>query len=73
MKLAIMVPLVIVGLVLLATPLLPVGLLLLLLGWWVFERSRLSNSDALITFLMVVGGCGAVATIGKFIAERMGF
>lgn len=61
MKLFLLVALAVPGLVLLATPALPLGLLLLWLGWWIYERSGLPASDAFITVLMVLGGFGAVA------------
>lgn len=63
--------LVVAGLVLLATPLLPLGLGLLWLGWWVYERSAIPDSDALVSVLMVVGGAGALATICQFIWQRI--
>lgn len=48
------------GLVLLGTPLLPLGLIMVVAGWWVYERSGLPSGDGLITFLMVMGGLGAL-------------
>lgn len=71
MKLALMVPLMILGIVLLATPALPLGLLLMWLAWWVFERSRLSAGDGLITVLVVLGGLGAVAVFAQFAWQRI--
>lgn len=71
MKFALMVPLVICGIVLLATPALPLGLLLMWLGWWVFERSGLPNGDGLITLLMVAGGLGAAALFVQFAWQRI--
>jgi hypothetical protein len=71
MKLALMVPLVILGLILLATPALPLGLALIVLGVWIFERSRLPNGDGLITILVVVGGLGACAIVVQFAWQRI--
>lgn len=71
MRLALLVALVIPGLVLLATPLLPLGLLMLWAGWWVYERSSLPNSDALITLLQLMAGAGALAIFVQFAVQRV--
>jgi hypothetical protein len=60
MRLTIALLLVIPGLLLLASPGLPVGLAMIWGGWWVYERSRIPDGDGLITVLMVLGGLGAV-------------
>jgi VIT1/CCC1 family predicted Fe2+/Mn2+ transporter len=52
--------LVVFGMLLLATPALPLGLLLVLVGWWVSAKSKLSNdSSGFTTVLMLLGGLGA--------------
>lgn len=71
MKLALMVPMMILGIVLLATPALPLGLILMWAAWWIYERSRLSDSDALITVLIVLGGLGAGAVIAQYAWQRI--
>lgn len=71
MKLALAVPLAIFGMVLLATPALPLGLLLLWLAWWIFERSKLSAGDGLITVLVVLGGLGAASIFVQFAWQRI--
>lgn len=70
MKLFLLVILVVPGLVLLATPALPLGLLLLWLGWWTFERSGLPTSDAFITVVLVLGGLGAVGPVALELWRR---
>jgi hypothetical protein len=60
MRLTIALLLVIPGLLLLASPGLPVGMGMIWGGWWVYERSRIPDGDGLITVLMVLGGLGAV-------------
>lgn len=71
MKMLLMVPMMIFGMVLLATPALPLGLLLMWLAWWIYERSNLSNGEVLITSLMVLGGIGAAAIFAQFIFQRL--
>jgi len=71
MKLFILVILAIPGLVLLATPALPVGLGMLWLGWWIYERSSLPNGDEFITVLMVLGGIGAAIPVVQFAWQRI--
>lgn len=71
MRLALALGLTIPGLLLLATPALPVGLLLMLAGWWVYERARLPDSEALITVLMVLGGLGVAMTFAEFALQAL--
>ena len=71
MRLALALALVIPGLLLLATPWLPAGLLMCWAGWWVYERSGLPDRDGLATVLMTLGALGAAAVIVQFIAERL--
>jgi hypothetical protein len=69
MRLALALGLTIPGLLLLATPALPIGALLILAGWWVYERSPISRrglDDGFITLLMVLGGLGVVMTFVEF-------
>ena len=48
------------GLVLLATPALPIGLLLLYAAWWVYEKTGGRRDDERFTgILMLLGGLGA--------------
>jgi hypothetical protein len=55
LALALFVP----GLLMLASPGLPVGLLMMWGGWWVYERSRLPDRGGLEVTLMVLAGLGA--------------
>ncbi|HEY1129124.1 MAG TPA: hypothetical protein VGF12_06955 [Roseateles sp.] len=71
MRLALMLPLVVFGLVLLATPALPLGLGMIALGIWQYERRGHRGSDGFITVLMVLGGLGAAAVVVQFIAQRI--
>jgi len=71
MKPFLSVILVVPGLVLLATPALPLGLLMMWLGWWLYERSALGNSDAFITVVMVLGGFGALAPTLRELLRRL--
>lgn len=66
-----MLPLVIFGLILLATPALPIGLGMIGLGVWQFERRGHRGSDGFITVLMVLGGLGALAVLAQFIYQRL--
>lgn len=61
MRLTLALILFVPGLLLLANPwLLPLGLLMMWCGWWVYERSRVPDHDGLAAAVMVVGGLGAV-------------
>jgi hypothetical protein len=55
MKVFLLVILTVPGLVLLATPALPLGLLMIWLAWWLYERSSLPSSGAFITVVMILG------------------
>ncbi len=70
MKLFLLVIVVVPGLVLLATPALPLGLLMMWLGWWIYERSGMRSSDAFITVVMVLGGIGAVVPAALELIRR---
>lgn len=58
MRFALALPLAVFGMLLLATPALPVGLALILGAWWVYERtgSRRASDDVLPALVFVVGG-----------------
>lgn len=48
------------GLMLLATPALPIGLMLLYAAWWVYEKTGGRGDDEAFTgILMLLGGLGA--------------
>lgn len=70
-RFALMLPLVVFGLVLLATPALPLGLAMIGLGVWQFERRGHRGSDGFITLLMILGGLGALAVFAQFIWQRL--
>lgn len=69
MKLALMMVFAILGLMMLATPYLPLGLLFLWVGWWIYERSGMRDGDGFITLLMVLGGLGALAVVVQFLLQ----
>ena len=71
MRLAIAIALCITGILLLATPALALGLVMLMAGWWVYEKSGLKGGDGFITLLMVLGGFGCAAVIAEFIWQRI--
>lgn len=60
MRLTLSLLLAVPGLLLLATPWLPLGLLMVWGGWWVYERSRIRDGDGLAAVVMVLGGLGAL-------------
>lgn len=66
MRLALALLLLAPGLALLASPGLPLGLLLIWGAWWVYERSGLREDDALITAVMVAGGLGVALVFAQF-------
>lgn len=72
MRLTVALLLVIPGLLLLATPGLPIGLVMCWAGWWVYERSTLPDRDGLATLVLTLGALGAGAVILQFIGERLG-
>lgn len=72
MRLAIALLLVIPGLLLLATPGLPLGLLMCWAGWWVYERSGLPDRDGLATLTLTLGALGAGAIVLQFIGQHLG-
>jgi hypothetical protein len=65
MRLFLALLLVIPGMLLLASPGLPVGLAMMWGGWWIYERSRISDGDGLITVLMTLGGLGALVVTAQ--------
>ncbi|WP_054021816.1 hypothetical protein [Piscinibacter sakaiensis] len=66
MRLALAMLLGIPGLLLLANPrLLPLGLALCWAAWWVYERSSLRASDALMGAVLLLGGLGAAVVAGQ--------
>lgn len=69
MRLALMMALAIPGLMMLATPYLPLGLVFLWLGWWIYERSGMRDGDGFITLVLVLGGIGALAVVGQFLLQ----
>lgn len=72
MRLALSLPMVVFGLVLLATPaLLPLGLGLIAFGVWFYERNGNRGDEAFIALLMILGGLGALAVIAQFIWQRV--
>lgn len=64
---ALMLLLVVAGLMLLPTAALPLGLLMMFGGWWVYERApgagRGRGDEGFIAVLMLLGGLGAAALI----------
>lgn len=71
MRLALALGLTIPGLLLLSTPALPLGLLLILAGWWVSERAGLRGGDGLITAVMVLGGLGVAMAFVEFALQAL--
>lgn len=71
MRFTIALALVIPGLILLATPALPVGIGLVWAGWWVFERSSIPEGDGLAAFVLALGALGVALVYGRFILERL--
>lgn len=59
------------GLLMLASPFLPLGLVLMWCGWWVYERSGLRGGDGLAALVLLLGGLGAAAVTLQFVAERL--
>lgn len=69
MRLTLALLLAIPGMLLLATPGLPIGLGLIWAAWWIYERSGLPSGDGLAAVLMTVAGVGALATYAQFVVE----
>jgi hypothetical protein len=70
-RLALTLPLVVFGLVLLATPALPLGLGMIAFGVWFYERPGGRGDEAFIALLMILGGLGAFALVAQFIWQRI--
>lgn len=67
-----MLPLVVFGLVLLATPALPLGLGMIAFGVWFYERPGGGRGDeGFIKVLMILGGLGGLAVVAQFIYQRV--
>ncbi len=71
MRLTLSLLLVIPGLILLATPWLPLGVMLCGAGWWVHERSGLPDRDGLVTLLTTLGAIGAGTVVVQFITQHL--
>lgn len=71
MRLALLLLLVIPGLVLLATPALPLGLGMICGGVWIYERPGGRGDERFMALLMTLGGIGALAVIAQFIWQRV--
>jgi hypothetical protein len=69
MRALICLVMVVVGLLLLATPGLPAGLLLIAGAAWVGVPGR--AEDRFTTGLMLMGAAGALAMMGRFALERL--
>jgi hypothetical protein len=68
-RLPLMLLLAVVGLLLLATPALPVGLALLGAAWWVYEKTGRRDDEGFVGLLMVLGGLGAGAYYLQYLIE----
>lgn len=44
------------GMMLLATPWLPIGVAMIVGGWWIYERSGLRGDDVLPSLIFLLGG-----------------
>lgn len=71
MRLALLLLLVVPGLVLLATPALPLGLAMIGAGGWLYERPGSRGDEGFIAVLMLLGGLGALAVFAEFIWQRV--
>lgn len=71
-RLAIALLLVIPGLLMLASPWLPLGVLLCGAGWWIYERSALPDRDGLATLMLTLGTIGAGAVVVQYARQLLG-
>lgn len=71
MRLALALLLFVPGFLMLASHFLPLGMVLMWCGWWVYERSGLRGGDGLGAVVMVLGALGALAIVGQYIAQRL--
>jgi hypothetical protein len=69
MRAVLVLGMIVVGLLLLATPGLPAGLALIAAGAWIGVPGR--TEDRFTTALMLLGGAGAIAMIVRFAWERL--
>jgi hypothetical protein len=72
MRLALSLALFIPGVLLLATPGIALGLLLILAGCWVYDRSGLRSDEGFIAFMIILGAIGAGMVIVQFIWQAIG-
>ncbi len=71
MRLAILLLLVVPGLVLLATPALPLGLAMIGGGAWLYAAPGDRGDEGFIAILMLLGGLGALAVVAEFNRQRV--
>lgn len=71
MRLTLTLLLFVPGMLMLASQFLPLGLVLMWCGWWVYERSGMRGGDGLAASVLALGGLGALAIALQFIAERL--
>lgn len=62
---------VVVGLLLLGTRALPVGLLMIAAAVWLFGAVGPAREERFTAILMILGGFGAVAVAAQFVLERV--
>lgn len=70
-RLALTLPLVVFGLVLLATEALPLGLCLIAAGVWFYERPGGRGDESFIALLMLAGAIGALAVVAQFAWQHL--
>lgn len=75
MRLAVALPLVVLGMLLLATPALPLGIVLILAGWWVYERAprraMAGGEDRLYAVVGLAGAVGAGLVVWQYLAPLL--
>ena len=69
MRAVLVLGMIVVGMLLLATPGLPAGLALIAAGAWIGVPGR--TEDRFMTVLMLAGGAGALWMVGQFALERL--
>ena len=70
MRPALSLALAIPGVILLGTPALPLGLLMIYAGVRVSENRRLADGDGFFHAMLTLGALGALAVIVQFVAQR---